>query len=531
MLYLKNWKGRPQGFYSIIGLLTLTVSSLLTGCFGEQHHKNREITMEAFSDMKTPAFVIDDAVIREQVRQIASEDASLTASDRAVRTYYLNPYDHLIWIDRLGVDSRSDSLLNWLRGVRQMGLSERAFYVDNIERLIQRLRQMDFHSPSDINHILAQLEYRLSKACLRYVYGQRFGFINPSRVFNHLDEDDADTIHHVVRYRGLFDMKMDLPSDRYAAQVLRSVCNDSLTTLFHSVQPQNKFYHQLLQMLPKSTDDASRQRLLCNMERCRWRLHQPIPDEGKRIVVNIPAYKLYAYGADSVLQMRVACGAMKTKTPLLSSEVEWMEVNPQWVIPKSILEKDVARHAGDSAYFARNKYDIYEKATNRMMPVESVTRAMLLSGKYRVAQQSGTHNSLGRIVFRFKNKFSVFLHYTSSPGVFQRDSRAVSHGCVRVARPFELAHFLLDDPDEWLLDRIRISMGLKAETDRGRQYLKTHETDEDHKLIGYVPVKPHVPLYIIYYTLWNDENGVLQTWPDVYGYDAVIWNHLQPFVN
>lgn len=208
-----------------------------------------------------------------------------------------------------------------------------------------------------------------------------------------------------------------------------------------------------------------------------------------------------------------------------------MEVNPQWVIPKSILEKDVVRHAGDSAYFARNKYNIYERATNKQMPIEEVTRSMLMSGKYRVAQQSGSHNSLGRIVFRFKNKFSVFLHYTSTPGVFQRDSRAVSHGCVRVARPYDLAHFLLDNPDEWLLDRIRISMGLKAETDRGRQYLKTHPTDEDHKLIGYVPVKPHVPLYIIYYTLWTDENGVLQSWPDVYGYDTVIWNHLQTFVN
>ncbi len=531
MLYFENRKGCSQGFYSIIGLLTLTISLLLTGCLGEQHYKNRKITMEAFSDMKTPAFVIDGAAIHKHLMQIASEDVPQSASDRAVRSYYLNRHDHLIWIDRMGVDSRPDSLINWLRRVRQMGLSERAFYIDEIERFLQRLRLMDFHSQSDINYVGAQLEYRLSKACLRYIYGQRFGFMNPIRVFNHLDEDDADTIRHIVRYRYLFDMEMDQPSEGYAAQVLHSVCNDSLIALLHSVQPQDSFYQQLQQMLSKTTDDASRRRILCNMERCRWHLHHPIPEEGKRVVVNIPAYSLYAYGTDSVLHMRVACGAMKTKTPLLHSELEWMEINPQWVIPKSILEKDVARHAGDSAYFSRNKYDIFDKATNRQMPVESVTRSMLMSGKYRVAQQSGTHNSLGRIVFRFKNKFSVFLHYTSSPGVFQRDSRAVSHGCVRVARPFELAHFLLDDPDDWLLDRIRISMGLKAETDRGRQYLKTHTTDEDHKLIGYVPIKPRVPLYIIYYTLWTDENGELQTWPDVYGYDKVIWNHLQPFVN
>ena len=165
------------------------------------------------------------------------------------------------------------------------------------------------------------------------------------------------------------------------------------------------------------------------------------------------------------------------------------------------------------------------------MEIGEVTKAMLLSGKYRVAQQSGDDNSLGRIVFRFKNKFSVFLHYTSTPWVFQRDSRAISHGCVRVAEPYELAAFVLDKPDEWLLDRIRISMGLSAMTDRGRQYLRTHQSEEDHKLIGYVPVKPHVPLYIIYYTLWPNEQGTLQAWPDVYGYDRVVLQHLQPYLS
>ena len=532
MLYHKSWQGCPKGFHTLIGLLPLMAVMLMTGCFGENHHKNRNITMEAFSDMKTPAFVYDFASVKSQLSEIALQDVPQTAADRAVRSYYLEGADHLVWVDRWGVDSRPDTLLNWLRMVREMGMNERAFYVDAIEPLLQRLRQMDLRANTDVNQLAAQLEYRLSKACMRYVYGQRFGFMNPHRVFNNLDvEDQTDTLQRTVRYRGLFDMDMDLPSGTYAKQVLCTVSNDSLTELLHNVQPQDKFYQQLQRMLPTASDDQSRRRILCNMERCRWRLHHPIPDEGKRVVVNIPAYSLYAYGADSVLQMRVACGAMKTKTPLLTSEMEWMEVNPQWVIPKSILEKDVAKHAGDSAYFARNKYDIYEKGTNRQLPVGEVTRSMLMSGKYRVAQQSGSHNSLGRIVFRFKNKFSVFLHYTSTPGVFQRDSRAVSHGCVRVAKPFELAEFLLDDPDEWLLDRIRISMGLKAATERGQKYLETHPGDEDHKLIGYVPVKPRVPLYIIYYTLWTDENGVLQTWPDVYGYDNVIWNQLQPYVN
>ena len=490
------------------------------------------MTMEAFSDMKAPAFVLDYQQIAKSLGEIARQTPAQTESDRKTRDFYTQEHPSLLWIDRAGLDSRADSLLARLRRVGEIGMSDSAFFVADIERDMQLFRQLQIgEGKDDINHLVARLEYYLTKACMRYAYGSRYGFINPNRIFNHLDpEDPKEGAPRIVRYRGLFDVDMDFAPDDYYLTVAGKIAHDSIADYLEEIQPRDKFYLQLKQMLAKATTDEQRHRIICNMERTRWRLHHPIPEKGKRIIVNVPAYHLYAYGQDTTLHMRVVCGAWKTKTPLLTSEVEWMEVNPQWIIPQSILEKDVVRHAGDSAYFARNKYNIYERATNQQMEIGEVTRAMLLSGKYRVAQQSGDDNSLGRIVFRFKNKFSVFLHYTSTPWVFQRDSRAISHGCVRVQRPFELAHFVLDEPDEWLLDRIRISMGLRAQTDRGRQYLRTHRDEEDHKLIGYVPVKPHVPLYIIYYTLWPDENGALQTWPDVYGYDRVVLQHLQPYL-
>jgi murein L,D-transpeptidase YcbB/YkuD len=489
--------------------------------------------MEAFSDMKAPAFVFDFHQIIQLVNHTAQKEGAVTEADRRVRDYYAQPDAQLLWVDRAGVDHRADSLLSYLHRVGDIGFSEQAFYVDAIERDMQRLRQLQFgENGDDINHVTARLEYHLTKACLRYAYGYRFGFINPSRIFNRLDEEERKEGQpsHVVRYRGLFDVDMDVAPADYHLTVIDKIAHDSIAQYLSAIEPQDKFYRQLKSMLKNDTTAEQRQRILSNMERTRWRLHHPIPDAGKRIIVNIPAYHLYAYGDDTLLHMRIVCGAWKTKTPLLTSEVEWMEVNPQWIIPQSILEKDVVRHVGDSAYFARNNYSIYERVTNKQMEIGEVTRSMLLSGKYRVAQKSGDDNSLGRIVFRFKNKFSVFLHYTSSPSVFKRDSRSISHGCVRVERPFELANYVLDQPDEWLLDRIRISMGLRAETDRGRQYLRTHQDEDDHKLIGYVPVKPHVPLYIIYFTLWPDENGALQTWPDIYGYDKVVLQHLKPYL-
>ena len=87
-------------------------------------------------------------------------------------------------------------------------------------------------------------------------------------------------------------------------------------------------------------------------------------------------------------------------------------MNPQWVIPMSIIRKDVAGRAGDSSYFVRRRYQIYDASTGKTVSPGSLSSQMLASGRYRVAQSGGAGNALGRIVFRFKNKFAVYLHDT-----------------------------------------------------------------------------------------------------------------------
>ena len=488
--------------------------------------------MEAFSDMKTPAFILGVSDIHHQLRQMAASDPVKTDADRDVCNYYKKDDSPLLWIDCIGVDERADSLLAWLHRLGEIGMSEQPFGVKAIENDLNIFRTLAFdESKNKASLVAARLEYRLTKACMRYCYGQRFGFVNPHRTFNNLDVERQDTTRNYVKYRGLFDVDIDKPGERYMSFVINKIANDSIADYLGEIQPKDAFYQQLKSMLPQASSSEQRQRIMVNMERSRWRRHQPLDVNNKRIVVNIPAFHLYAYSPEETLDMRVVCGNVNTKTPQLSSNIEWMEANPQWIIPTSIIENEVAHRAGDSAYFARNRYNIIDKSTNQTLDSRQVSRQMLLSGKYRVAQQGGAGNSLGRIVFRFKNSFSVFLHDTSNPGAFQRNARAFSHGCVRVSKPFELARFVLDNPDEWLLDRIRIAMGLTPESDQGIAWVSAHPDQESHnKIIGYIPVKPRVPLYIIYYTLWPDEAGVLQTWPDIYGYDKVMWNQLKTFV-
>ena len=475
--------------------------------------------------------MLDVDSVKHQIRRLISKDNISTASDRQVRDMYLADSLGLLWIDRLGINHRADSLLFWLRQVNKEGLSENSFYLQIIEDNLSRFRQLSFVDKNNASKSAAYLEYYLTKACLRYCYGQRFGYINPYQVFNHLDRENQDSTSRFTKFRGLFAVDMDLPTKQYAQQVFRQIGCDSIAQCLRSIQPQGKYYEQLKEMLTKTPDDDLRKAIIVNLERSRWRLHNPINESVKRIVVNIPAFHLYAYNSDSLMDMRVVCGNPKTKTPLLSSNIEYLEVNPKWVIPMSIIRNEVGHRAGDSSYFARHRYSIIDRQTGKAVDARHVSRQMLNSGKYSVAQKGGAGNSLGRVVFRFKNDFSVYLHDTSNPSAFQRDFRGLSHGCVRVSRPFDLAHFVLGNPDAWLLDKIRIGMGLSPATDQGRQYVSNHpNVDDRNKIIGHVGVDPRVPLYIIYNTLWQDASGQIKKWPDVYGYDAVIWRNLQPYV-
>ena len=154
---------------------------------------------------------------------------------------------------------------------------------------------------------------------------------------------------------------------------------------------------------------------------------------------------------------------------------------------------------------------------------------MLQSGKYSVVQEGGAGNSLGRIIFRFDNNFSVYLHDTSTPAFFAREDRSVSHGCVRVEKPFDLAVFLLDKDDTTTRDKIKYSMEANLSPSKKQTGENRPKLDRS-KLINSVKIEPPIPLFITYYTLFPSPSGLLVEYSDVYGYDGELYKHLKPFI-
>lgn len=514
----------------------------LSSCHEEVANPNTQLTLDYYSSLAEDPFALNSRRIRSQIDVLVSEDEDSMSVDFRVKEYYSRRHVFL-WIDRHGVNPQADTLMMCLDTISSIGLSPKKFRVEQIKQDLKRFKSLNFDTSNTINRVAARLEYNLSKAYMRYVTGQRFGFVNPTMTLNKLDtlsQNAGDTARWTsVHYRRVFDLKMDHAGKHFYKFAFSQISHDSVGYFLRKVQPSSPMYYSLLAKYRQGNQSEDMMlKLLCNMERCRWRLGDYPQRHNKYVIVNIPSLHLKAVDGDDVLSMRVGCGTVKTKTPLLYSSIHRMDINPQWILPRSIVQKDVVNRLGNRSWFEKNHYFVRNKTTGERVPLGKVTRSMLMDSNYLVMQEGGEGNSLGRIIFRFNNAFSVYLHSTSQPGVFFRNDREVSHGCIRVEKPYELAEFMLENKDKTLLDKIKYSMTADVSSVH-RNKENDIEDDEDEqstdtldrsKLLGILKLKPEVPIFIVYYTLYPDEqNGKLIGYPDVYGYDKVIWDYLKNY--
>jgi murein L,D-transpeptidase YcbB/YkuD len=235
------------------------------------------------------------------------------------------------------------------------------------------------------------------------------------------------------------------------------------------------------------------------LERLRW-----LPDfgPGPLIVVDLPAYRLWALhngGAEAPLEMRVVVGtAMKTETPLFVGQMRYLEFNPYWNVPRSILEKEILpKLERNPAYLTQNEMET-------VPPAASV--ADLKAGRARVRQRPGPKNSLGAIKFAMPNPMDIYLHSTPARQLFERSRRDLSHGCIRVEHPAALAQYVLSQQRQWNADAIQSAL----------QPGPTRHVELAHA----------IPVVIFYATAVVDSDGSPRFAPDIYGRDSQLEQEL-----
>jgi murein L,D-transpeptidase YcbB/YkuD len=242
--------------------------------------------------------------------------------------------------------------------------------------------------------------------------------------------------------------------------------------------------------------------VVVNLERWRWLPH----DLGSRhIIVNTADFNLKAVkDGHADIQMRVVVGRPARRSPVFSANMTYLVVNPYWNVPTSIAIEDILPELQkDVAYLAQRGIRVFE---NWGLDAPEVDPATIDWHAYhanrfpfRLRQDPGPNNALGRIKFMFPNPFAVYLHDTPNRSLFRRVQRDFSSGCIRVEAPFVLANFVLAGDGRWTPEALSQAM----------------ENGEPRT----IRLEHPVPVHLLYMTAWTDKTGVIQFRSDIYDRD------------
>ena len=243
-----------------------------------------------------------------------------------------------------------------------------------------------------------------------------------------------------------------------------------------------------------------------NMARWRWHAH----DLGKKyILVNIASFNLKAFAGnhdEPVLDFPVIVGQDQHQTPVFSDNVAYLDFNPFWnVTPSIAANEELPALRKDPHHLAKRNIRLFSswqpgavELDSTMIDWNAITPGEMRG--YKLRQDPGPWNALGKVKFVFPNRYSVYMHDTASPGLFSRTQRDFSHGCIRVSDPLELAIFVLND----------------QEGDRTRDKITELYQKDSRKVIR---LSSPVPVHITYQTTWVDKDGVINFNSDIYARD------------
>ena len=242
--------------------------------------------------------------------------------------------------------------------------------------------------------------------------------------------------------------------------------------------------------------------LKLNLERWRW-LPQTLGE--RYILVNMANFELNVVEKDQpVMAMRVIVGKGYRRTPVFSGKMTYLVFNPYWHVPPGIAIKDkLPLIRKDPDYLVKQNMKVFQGwgADAKEIDPQSIdwSKVTAKNFTFRLRQDPGPSNALGRVKFMFPNRFNVYLHDTPSRELFEKTLRTFSSGCIRIEKPIELAEYLLRDEPKWTHETILAAIEKQVEQT--------------------VRLPRSIPVHLLYWTAWVDREGSLHFVRDIYGRD------------
>ncbi|MCT7375512.1 L,D-transpeptidase family protein [Chelativorans salis] len=280
-------------------------------------------------------------------------------------------------------------------------------------------------------------------------------------------------------------------SETYAQELVPVV---KAAQKLHDLNPDGIIGRRTVGALAGESKQARIEKVLLALERLRW---HPSHLGSRRVMINAASFTAtYLEGDRETLSMRVVVGKPSNQTSFFHDEIEYVEFNPYWGVPRSILVNEkLPKLRRDPGYLDRAGYEVTDSRGRRVSSASVNWNRYGTNIPFSVRQPPGPKNALGELKIMFPNKHSIYMHDTPAKDLFSRDTRAYSHGCVRLQDPRAMAAAVLGTS----VDEI------------GREVGKGRNARRD------APQK--IPVYVGYFTAWPEAAGEVTYHADIYGRD------------
>lgn len=449
---------------------------------------------EATAPAETPAAtaiaapqVQDDAVLLAVRSKLASEPAADDERDRkdqsALIEFYNARHGEALWVTASGAKPEAKTLATEIENAEAYGLDAVRFKLP--ERTDGNLAATDTDG-------LAAAEIQFSKAALLYARDARGGRIpDPAGMLS----TNLDRRPQWIEPKVVIDA---LAATREPDAYLRSL------------QPQHAQFEKLRQvyltMLPKDGKPGqlspAAKRVRANMEMWRW-MWLNMGDF--YVLNNIPEFMQYVYKDGEIIRSeKIVAGMLDKQSTIFSRPLQHVVLRPAWRVPESIMVHEIwpslIRGGGMMRQYG---LELRTKDTNQRVDYRTINWAKADIRDYIVLQPPGPKSVLGRVKFSFPSQHTIYMHDTPDKWMFKSAQRTLSHGCLRVQKPMQLAEMILKE-------------------DKGWDAAKIAELDRSGPLNNEIPIEKEIPIHLVYFTAWVGEDGKLKTFRDVYGHEKRI---------
>lgn len=246
--------------------------------------------------------------------------------------------------------------------------------------------------------------------------------------------------------------------------------------------------------------------LILSLERYRW-LNRGMENKNAYISINIPSFTLQLLEqGEEKFSMKVIVGKKERPTPILNSKIAYAVLNPTWTAPETIVREDILGKKNVLKYLKNHDMRVFQMIDGSLSELNPYTidwehYKTLGKAPFVFRANAGDENPLGEIKFIFPNRYSVYMHDTNTPALFQNDYRALSSGCIRLSDPSLLLTYLSPKDDI-------ISSG-----------------NRDNRKIE---LRKKLPVILRYMTAAADAEGKVYFYEDIYGYDRLHLQILKP---